>query len=600
MRKSNYLFQIMSVKLRLALSVLTGLLLGVAWSSQITVFLIFVAFIPLFWVFSDLEKTPERKNGKRFYGYAFLAFMVWNVFTTWWVLNATPVAVLAFIINSSLMALMVYFYYIVKKHVFRGRNCLWILALFFTAFEYFHLDWDLSWPWLTLGNVFAWTPHLVQFYEFTGALGGSVWIWAVNIALFYMFKREVPLSAYSIFIFGVFVMRVDVAWFYLIFFAMFVGYRLLYDKSAFVRKKLKKQEEQLMAPKKPMAWKDIWTIVGLIFLPMIISVAMYQTFEERGDRKVEVVVVQPNIDPYEEQYEICPLEATERMLNLARKKITPNTRLIVTPESMIQEFVWEHRIQYSPSIRKIQEFLSEFDSLELLAGLSTWRLVPERTSASRKSGDVYFERHNAALLISRDILSEKYYKSKLTPGVEIMPFVGKFPFLEKLALDLGGTIGTLGISSERKVFRSQYGTPPFSAVICYELIFGGFVTGFVRNGAEFLAIMTNEGWWGDTPGHRQIARYTRLRAIETRRDIARSANTGISGFINQRGDFLQPTQYWTKDVIVQTIRANDQITFYVRFGDYIGRVAFFSAGLLLLLALVFRLRGWKKDVTTSH
>jgi apolipoprotein N-acyltransferase len=330
--------------------------------------------------------------------------------------------------------------------------------------------------------------------------------------------------------------------------------------------------------------------------PLIASLFIYNNFEERGDRKIEIVVVQPNIDPWHEQYNICPLEATERMLNLARKKITPNTRLIVTPESMIQEFVWEHRIQYSPSIRMIQNFLMEFDSLELLAGLSTWRVVPERTHAARVSGDIYFERHNAALLIGQNSLSQMYYKSKLTPGVEIMPFVSHFPFLEKLALDLGGTIGTLGISQERKVFHSQYGTPPFSAVICYELIFGDFVTGFVRNGAEFLAIMTNEGWWGDTPGHRQIARYTKLRAIETRRDIARSANTGISGFINQRGDFMQATEYWTRDVIVQTIRANDHITFYVRFGDIIGRVAFFSAGLLLLLALVFRLRGWKDAI----
>ncbi|MCL2416375.1 MAG: apolipoprotein N-acyltransferase [Bacteroidales bacterium] len=525
----------MSTKLRLALAVLTGLLLGVAWSSAFTVFLVFVAFIPLFWVFSDLEKTPERKNGKRFYGYAFLAFLVWNVFTTWWVWNATPVAVLAFLTNSSLMALMAYFYYIAKKHAFRGRDCLWVFAVFFTAFEYFHFDWDLSWPWLTLGNVFAWLPQVVQFYEFTGALGGSVWVWFANIVLFSMIKKR-------------------------------------YDAKIFSR----------------LNWKE-YVPLAIIVFPIIISVIMYKTFEERGDRKVEVVVVQPNIDPYKEQYKICPLEATERMLNLARQKVTPNTRLIITPESMIQEFVAEHRIQYSPSIIKIQEFLSEFDSLELMAGLSTWRLVPEPTLASRQFGNIHYERHNAALLVGANYLSEMYYKSKLTPGVEIMPFVGKFPFLEKLALDLGGTIGTLGISAERKVFHSIYGTPPFSAVICYELIFGDFVTGFVRNGAEFLTIMTNEGWWGDTPGHRQIARYTKLRAIETRRDIARSANTGISGFINQRGDFLQPTQYWTKDVIVQKVRANDQITFYVRFGDYIGRIAFFLAGFLLLLAIVFRL-----------
>ncbi|MCL2413527.1 MAG: apolipoprotein N-acyltransferase [Bacteroidales bacterium] len=577
----------MGVKLRLALSVLTGLLLGVAWSSKFTVFFIFIAFIPLFWVFSDLEKTPERKNGKRFYGYAFLAFMVWNVFTTWWVWNATPVAVLAFLTNSALMALMVYFYYIVKKHAFRGRNCLWVLAVFFTAFEFFHFDWDLSWPWLTLGNAFAWTPHLVQFYEFTGALGGSVWVWAVNIALFYMLRKKMHPLAFFTLCASFFAMRATDSAPYEILF--YLGFIVLFIGGAFVVGFVGG-----FLTKETIPWKNLGTIAGLIILPVIISLTIYELYEERGDKKIEIVVVQPNIDPYKEQYEICPLEATERMLDLARKKVTPNTRLIITPESMIQEFVWEHQIQYSPSIRKIQEFLSEFDSLELMAGLSTWRLVPEPTVASRAcEWRGYFERHNAALLIGQNYLSEMYYKSKLTPGVEIMPFVGKFPFLEKLALDLGGTIGTLGISSERKVFRSKYGTPPFSAVICYELIFGDFVTGFVRNGAKFLTIMTNEGWWGDTPGHRQIARYTKLRAIETRRDIARSANTGISGFINQRGHFLQPTEYWTKDVIRGYVRASDKITFYVRFGDYIGRVAIFLAGLLLVLAFVFRLRGWK-------
>jgi apolipoprotein N-acyltransferase len=172
-----------------------------------------------------------------------------------------------------------------------------------------------------------------------------------------------------------------------------------------------------------------------------------------------------------------------------------------------------------------------------------------------------------------------------------MPFVKYFPPLERLAIDLGGTVGTLGISPNREVFISQYGTPPFSPIICYESIYGDFVAGFVRNGAKFLCIITNDGWWGDTPGHRQHARYARLRAIETRKDIARCANTGISGFINQRGDFFQATPYWEEAVISQTIKANDKITFYVKYGDYIGRIALFLAGILLLAAVAFRLLG---------
>jgi apolipoprotein N-acyltransferase len=534
----------MKAKFGLTLAVLSGVFLGLSWVAPFSIVLIFIAFIPLLWLFDNLEKTPERKNGKLFFGYAFLSFLIWNVITTWWIFNSTPAAILAFLTNSALMALMVYFYYIVKKHVFKRQKCLWILAIFFTAFEFFHFHWDLSWPWLTLGNVFAFQQSFVQFYEFTGILGGSIWIWVVNITLFNLAKHAIEIANCR-------------------------------DKSIW---------ENLLKQK-----RNLKTIAGIaMFLPLCVSLVLYATFEEKGT-DVEVVIVQPNIDPYSEQYDLDPVVATERMLDLARTKITPNTRLILTPESMIQEYIWEHRIDQSPSLRLIQEFLSEFDHVEMIAGLSSFRLVSEQTPAARPYGNQFYEAHNTALLVSKDSnFSQKYYKSKLTPGVEIMPFVKYFRPLEKLAIDMGGTVGTLGISQNRDVFRSQYGTPPFSPIICYESIYGQFVAGFVKNGAEFLCIITNDGWWGHTPGHRQHARYAKLRAIETRRDIARCANTGISGFINQRGDFSQATPYWEDAVISQTIKANDKITFYVKYGDYIGRISLFLAGILLLLAIVFR------------
>jgi apolipoprotein N-acyltransferase len=526
---------------RLGLAVSSGVLLGLAW--MWTPFWIFLAFIPLLWLFRDLEKTPEIKNGKRFFGYAFLSFLVWNVITTWWVFNSTPAAILAFLTNSALMALVVYLYYIVKKHVFKMQNCLWVLAVFFTAFEYFHFDWDLSWPWLTLGNVFAFTPKMVQFYEFTGVLGGSVWIWITNIALFYLAKNRIQIANCI-------------------------------------------EQSQL---KKLTRTKHKYSFIAIsgFFAVLSFSIAIYASYEEKGT-DIEVVIVQPNIDPYGEQYDLNPVVATGRMLDLARTKITPNTRLILTPESMIQEYVWEHQIDQSPSLRVIQEFLSQYDSIEMIVGMSSLSLVEERTPAARPYGNLYYEPHNTALLVSKNFYCQKYYKSKLTPGVEIMPFVKYFRPLEKLAIDMGGTVGTLGISPNREVFHSQYGTPSFSPIICYESIYGDFVAGFVRNGAQFLCIITNDGWWGDTPGYRQHARYARLRAIETRRDIARCANTGISCFINQRGDVSQFTPYWEEAVISQTIKANDKITFYVKYGDIIGRVALFSMGILILLVGVFR------------
>ena len=101
-----------------------------------------------------------------------------------------------------------------------------------------------------------------------------------------------------------------------------------------------------------------------------------------------------------------------------------------------------------------------------------------------------------------------------------------------------------------------------------------------------IFIITNDGWWGNTAGHKQHLHYASLRAIETRRSIARSANTGISAFINQRGDIEQATEYWEPAVIQGTIRANDQMTFYGRHGDYLARTAAWLSVFVFLAALV--------------
>jgi apolipoprotein N-acyltransferase len=114
------------------------------------------------------------------------------------------------------------------------------------------------------------------------------------------------------------------------------------------------------------------------------------------------------------------------------------------------------------------------------------------------------------------------------------------------------------------------------------------VAQYVKKHADLLFIITNDGWWGNTPGHRQHLQYARLRAIEMRRSIARSANTGISCFIDQRGDILQPTRYWEEDVISATVNANDKITFYARFGDFLAKAALIGAAAMLVLVIIRR------------
>jgi apolipoprotein N-acyltransferase len=113
----------------------------------------------------------------------------------------------------------------------------------------------------------------------------------------------------------------------------------------------------------------------------------------------------------------------------------------------------------------------------------------------------------------------------------------------------------------------------------------------VKNGAQFIAIVTNDGWWGNTSGKDQHLLYAKLRAIETRRYVVRSANTGISCFINQKGDIIQQTKWWTRTAIKADINLNDDLTFYVRNGDFIPKILSVLAG---LLSLIIPYRKWVK------
>jgi apolipoprotein N-acyltransferase len=131
----------------------------------------------------------------------------------------------------------------------------------------------------------------------------------------------------------------------------------------------------------------------------------------------------------------------------------------------------------------------------------------------------------------------------------------------------------------------ENGETKIGPAICYEGLYGNHFAGFVHEGAEVMAVISNDGWWGNTPGHKRLFDFCRLRAIETRRSIARSANTGISGFISPRGDIVGETLDWQKRGIkTQSIELRNDITFYVLYGDVIARIATLIA---LLAALYF-------------
>jgi apolipoprotein N-acyltransferase len=279
-----------------------------------------------------------------------------------------------------------------------------------------------------------------------------------------------------------------------------------------------------------------------------------------------------------------------RIFKLADKGAGPETRLIVCPESAIQEDVWENELKGSTSFQYIQTFLAKHPSSSIIIGASTFYRFRETDSLPysarySRTMNFWYDAYNTAIFTDTSGRYHLYHKSKLVVGVEKMPFPKYLKWLDNYAIDLGGTIGTLGTSNVRSAFPILWDSVKVGTTICYESVYGEFVTGFVKNGAQLLCIITNDGWWGDTPGHRQHLRFAVLRAIETRRSIIRSANTGISCFVNQKGEILQPTKYWEPATIKASVSLSDEMTFYVRYGDYIARFSLYASALLFLLAI---------------
>ena len=143
-------------------------------------------------------------------------------------------------------------------------------------------------------------------------------------------------------------------------------------------------------------------------------------------------------------------------------------------------------------------------------------------------------------------------------------------------LDLGGTVSMKTTQENRVAFAGIDGSK-VAPIICYESVYGDFVTDYVKAGAEFLAIITNDAWWGDTQGHKQHLNYARLRAIENRRSIARSANTGISAIINQKGEIEKELGYGLRGSLKGSVNKNKELTFYSKHGDYLAKLAFIPA-----------------------
>jgi len=535
------------------LSLISGLLLTFGWPANGFPLLLFFGFIPILFIEDYIFNNKNLFNRFSFFWYAIISMIIWNTLTTYWIYYSTAVGVVfAILLNSLFMAFTLSLFHYTRT-VLKHNSAYISFIIYWITFEYLHLNWDLTWSWMNLGNGFANHPAWIQWYEYTGCFGGTFWILFVNLMIFRAIKFFINKEKTF-------------------------NYRLLFAAAC----------------------------GDAILIPIIISLFIYYFHEDKG-KLVNVEIVQPNIDPYNEKFGgLTPEQQLAKLLKLARLKTDNKTELLVCPETAIPEGVWENNLNDSRSIDSLHLFIKKFPQLNILTGMASYKayLKGEPISATARhfeDEDSWYDAYNTAILMDTSSKIQLYHKSKLVPGVEKMPFSKYMKFLEKYALDLGGIIGSLGTQDERSVFYSADKKIKAAPVICYESIYGEFVSEYVQNDANIICVITNDGWWENTAGYRQHFQYARLRAIETRRSIVQSANTGISGFINQRGDVLQKTSWWQGNVLKQDVPLNEEKTFYVKYGDYIARTALYMSVIILLYSFFLSIanRFKKKNIIES-
>lgn len=529
----------MTLKRKLILTLLSSLLMSLPWIfasgvlAEIAVFASFVGFVPLL----ILQKET---NGVKFTRYAIYSFVIFNLITISWVAKSAVIGVFAATLTYIvLFGVVMWLYNYVWKRA-KKPLAYTILVTGWVAAERLYLNGEISFPWLNIGNSFAQNIYITQWIEYLGSTALTLWALVVNLLAF----------------------------------------------------------ETISSPKETHRRYIIKTAAATL-IPILVSVIIYFKYEEPKE-SITVSILQPNIDPYNEKFGGLSQIEQEDILVALLQQVPQESSYAIAPETALDNGFWVDRLSINSTINRIQSVIrNQNPNLSFVTGLTTLKAYPKTefkeapTVTAREMESFYYDIYNSAVQIDSSSETPLYHKSRLVIGVEMLPYHQYIPFINKLSVSLGGISGMLGSQEEASTFEKSSVNIKVGSAICYESIYGEYFSEFVRKGAQLMFIITNDGWWGDTFGYNQHLMFARLRAIENRRAIARSANTGISAFINPRGEIVKELGWDERGVITDKVQLNNEITFFTTYGDMTGRASTYAFVLSIFYYVAYRRR--KKD-----
>ncbi len=529
-------------RLRIGLSILSGVLLGAAFPPSPLGVLACFGLVPLLIVLADVASTAVALR------YTYLAMFVFHVITINWtggyVEMKDPYMMIAGAVTMTVHPL---FYllpigcYLFIRNRMGAFPALLALPFLWVGYEYSHTLSEWSFPWLSLGNTQTFDLARIQIAAFTGVFGLSFWILILNVIAFLIYSAAAQRARFA----G----RFGVPRLLLAFLIVFLA---------------------------PLAY-------GIVVLGQA-HVDGEHPAMDKGT--VTVGIIQPNLDPWERwaAHGQSIIDKCWKLTGaLTRGKERP--QIVLWPETVMPYFLLVPSNAYLLNDMRAQ---AARDSVAVLFGLPQMVEYPDSLHAPRSSrtdpmtGRRY-DIFNAAAFLQPGVDSIPWYgKMKMVPIAERVPYADFFSALDFLRWGVG--IGGWQIGPGHVVFKDNRTGAAFSTAICYESVYPAFIAESVKKGAEFLTIITVDSWWDHMSGAYQHERFAVFRAVENRRWVARCALGGISCYIDPFGRIYDATRLMTTAELSRTIGRSSSLTFYTQHGDLVGTSCLWISGVFLALA----------------
>jgi len=531
----------------LLLGLLSGIMIGISYPPIPLPYLVFVAFVPYFVVIQKRNGLAEINR------FTYFTAFIFNFITLYWVggwlPNSDPFLMIAgttlLFFNPLVFLIPSTLYFVTKKYVNKNL-ALYLFPFFWATFEFAYSLTDFKFPWLTLGNTLSYFTNYIQIADIVGVYGLSILIIFANI-LVYKFKNDFT-------VFGI-------------------------------------------INKKALA-----SFVAIILIPIIYGNYTIHSFSSQtGSAKVGLI--QPNIDPNKKWEDGNLNEKIDTYFKLSEETIKKGAKIVIWPETALPVYLLAGN--YADEVKRIRHFVDNY-GISILTGMPDANFFYNKSNAPLDAkplndGKVLYTSYNSILLFNPNSTEvQKYGKMKLVPFGEKVPLVESLPFLgDWIKWNVG--ISSWNTGRDTTIFQvnsaqnSKNENIKIGGIVCIESIYPIFTSVFAKKGAEFIAVVTNDSWYGDTSGPYQHKEMSVIRAVENKRSVVRAANGGISCLIDPLGRTVSETKMYTKTALIVDVPLNGELTFYTKRPWLVPLFASAISILIIILSLIAKIKGKFND-----